>query len=184
MSGAEPSDRIEGTETLPAGSSLDSVACVRCSAPMWSGDRFCESCGTDQAAAPRWSIEIVADRDWFDRLGAAGISFPHGRPVARLELAVDQVTIGRASASRNSSPDVDLSAGLADPGVSHQHAVIRRISATRFEVVDLGSTNGTTLNDASESLPPHAATPVDAGDRIRLGAWTTIVVGPAALSNA
>jgi hypothetical protein len=183
MSG-EQSDRIEGTEPLPAGSSLDSVACVRCSTPLWSGDRFCESCGTDQAVSPRWSIEIVADRTWFDRLGNPGVQFPDGRPVTRLELAVDQVTIGRASAAHGSNPDIDLSAGLADPGVSHRHAIIRRLDATRFEVVDLGSTNGTTINDSCESLLPHTPTPVEVGDRIRLGAWSTIVVRPPSLSAA
>jgi hypothetical protein len=183
MSGGEPSGLTEGTEPLPGGSSLDAVACVRCSTSLCAGDRFCESCGTDQTASQRWSIEIVADRAWFDRLGAAGVPFPDGRPVTRLELTVDEVTIGRASAARDSNPDLDLSAGLADPGVSHQHAVIRRVGLTRYQVVDLGSTNGTTINDARESLPPHTATRVVAGDRIHLGAWTTLVVGPPSVSG-
>jgi hypothetical protein len=185
MSLGDSSDRVGGTEPLPAGSIVDSIACVRCSQLIRPEDRFCESCGTDQsaAAALTWSVEILTDRSWFDRLGSAGVQFPAGRPVARLEIAADQVTIGRASASRDANPDIDLSGHLADPGVSHHHAIVRRLDPSRFEVVDLGSTNGTMINDANESVPPHTPTPIVPGDRIRLGAWTTIVIYPSGTST-
>ena len=126
----------------------------------------------------------MADRAVFDRLGTQGVAFPDGRAVTRLEFVVDQVTIGRTSASRSAFPDIDLSGGLADPGVSHHHALIRRLARGRFEVVDVGSTNGTTINDGHAPMRPHTPLVVDAGDRIRLGAWTTIVLCPPKFSGA
>ena len=174
----ESSHRTAGTEFLPPGSTVESVECVRCSAPIRRDDLFCEHCGTDQTAPAPWSVEILADRAWFERIGTLGVAFPAGRAVIRLEFVADQVTIGRTSASRRSSPDIDFTDGLADPGVSHHHAVIRRVAPGRFEVVDLGSTNGTTINDDQEPIGPHAPVVLGAGDRIRLGAWTTIVLNP------
>jgi hypothetical protein len=174
----QPSHRTAGTEFLPAGPTVESVECLRCSASIRRDDLFCEHCGADQAAPAPWSIEVSADRAWFDRIGARGVAFPIGRAPTRLEFVDDQITIGRASSSRRSFPDIDLSGGLGDPGVSHHHAVIRRLDSDRFEVVDLGSTNGTTVNDDRESIPPHAPVVVGPGDHIRVGAWTTIVLNP------
>lgn len=53
---------------------------------------------------------------------------------------------------------------LSDPLVSNRHARIVREGAT-LVLEDLGSTNGTWLNDSSVDGP----TPLHAGDRIRLG---------------
>ncbi len=53
---------------------------------------------------------------------------------------------------------------LNDPLVSNRHARIVREGAT-LVLEDLGSTNGTWLNDSSVDGP----TPLHAGDRIRLG---------------
>ena len=41
---------------------------------------------------------------------------------------------------------------------------------------DLGSTNGTALNDEPAPIAPDTDVAVSDGDRIRLGAWTTITV--------
>jgi pSer/pThr/pTyr-binding forkhead associated (FHA) protein len=43
-------------------------------------------------------------------------------------------------------------------------------------VIDVGSTNGTTLNDSPEPLPPNEPTLLADGDRIHVGAWTTILI--------
>jgi hypothetical protein len=45
-----------------------------------------------------------------------------------------------------------------------------------WAVVDPGSTNGTTLNDDPEPIGNDVAVPVGDGDRIHVGAWTTIIV--------
>jgi pSer/pThr/pTyr-binding forkhead associated (FHA) protein len=56
------------------------------------------------------------------------------------------------------------------------HAVLELRDDGGYAVKDLGSTNGTTLNDDPALLSTSAPTPVADGDRIRLGAWTTITV--------
>ena len=62
---------------------------------------------------------------------------------------------------------LDLSAsGGYHLGVSRRHAVIRR-TEHGYEVLDLGSANGTWLND--ERLPPHKAYPLASGSHLRLG---------------
>ena len=45
-----------------------------------------------------------------------------------------------------------------------------------FVLVDLGSTNGTTINDDPAPIPEGQPVPVHDGDRIHLGAWTTITI--------
>jgi pSer/pThr/pTyr-binding forkhead associated (FHA) protein len=50
-----------------------------------------------------------------------------------------------------------------------------------WAVVDPGSTNGTTVNDDPEPVKTDVPIPIRDGDRIHVGAWTTITVrGPAA----
>ena len=67
-----------------------------------------------------------------------------------------------------------------DPGVSHLHAVLLLQPDGNWAVVDPGSTNGTTLNDDPEPVKTDVPIPVRDGDRIHVGAWTTITVrGPA-----
>jgi FHA domain-containing protein len=51
-------------------------------------------------------------------------------------------------------------------GLSRRHAVIRR-AEHGYEVLDLGSANGTWLNE--ERLVPHTAYPLDSGSHLRLG---------------
>ena len=65
--------------------------------------------------------------------GAGSIVLPNGD---RFALTESVISIGR-------SPDSNLV--LADPNVSRNHAEIRP-KGDRFEVVDLGSTNGTRVN--------------------------------------
>jgi hypothetical protein len=65
--------------------------------------------------------------------GAGSIVLPNGE---RFSLTESVVTIGR-------HPDSNLV--LADPNVSRNHAEIRP-KGDRFEVIDLGSTNGTRVN--------------------------------------
>ncbi|MFD0330538.1 FHA domain-containing protein [Streptacidiphilus monticola] len=43
-------------------------------------------------------------------------------------------------------------------------------------VIDQDSTNGTTLNGAPDPIPAHTPVALKDGDRIHVGAWTTITV--------
>lgn len=58
-------------------------------------------------------------------------------------------------------------------GVSRRHAVIRRIEHG-YEVLDLGSANGTWLND--ERLVPHKSYPLVSGSHLRLGSMRLFVL--------
>jgi adenylate cyclase len=61
---------------------------------------------------------------------------------------------------------------LEDPGVSRQHATIRR-EGGRYWVVDLGSSNGTFVNDM---VVTHAQ-PLHDGDRLQLGTAHLVFFG-------
>jgi hypothetical protein len=125
---------------------------------------------------------VRADRAWFEEVrrrdgpDAAAVDFPRYCPDRRFELAGDQVAIGRRSRSRGTAPEIDLSGPPLDPGVSAQHALLLARPDGGWELVDLDSTNGTSIGDRTEPIPPHTPVPLADGDRIRLGAWTTITV--------
>lgn len=58
-------------------------------------------------------------------------------------------------------------------GLSRRHAVIRRVEHG-YEVLDLGSVNGTWLNN--ERLTPHKPYPLPSGAHLRLGSMRLIVL--------
>jgi hypothetical protein len=146
---------------------------------MPSGRRNDPPCSATRVdIRPRWTAEITADRGYFDAAcwGDDGLVFPSTYPSRSIPLDSKEVRIGRRSASRGLSPEIDLSGEPADPGISHLHAVLIAGSNGAWQLVDPGSTNGTTLNGATEPLAPNVAVPVGDGDRIHLGAWTTITL--------
>jgi hypothetical protein len=158
--------------------------CAACGADMTG--RFCERCGHD-AQAPvvpavsrpvTWHAVVRADRAWFDEVrrqkgaDAAALAFPHHAVERRFVLTGAQVAIGRGDAARGTAPDIDL-AGL-DPGVSAAHAVLFARADGGWELVDVGSTNGTTLGNGP--IPPQQPVQVTDGSVVRLGAWTTITI--------
>ena len=72
-------------------------------------------------------------------------------------------------------PEIDLGIRPTDRGVSTQHAVLR-VRDSGLTITDLGSTNGTSLNDRDDLLVNGEETRLHDGDRIHVGAWTTITV--------
>ena len=69
---------------------------------------------------------------------------------------------------------VDLSPfGAYSLGVSRQHVVIRR-SGDGYELMDLGSVNGTWLRE--ERLVPHTSYPLPSGSFLRLGRMRLLVL--------
>lgn len=77
----------------------------------------------------------------------------------RIQLGTDTFTIGRVA---------DNSLVLADPNVSRHHAEIRPIDGG-YQVVDLGSTNGTTVNGSRVS--DHVLQP---GDSVSFGSTAAV----------
>lgn len=138
-----------------------------------------------QSFAPQgasWTATIGPDRSYFmammQRSGpeAAGLNLPAYSPEQHLPLAGGQITIGRRRASTGESPDIDLSVPPEDPGVSHQHAVLVQQPDLSWAVVDQNSTNGTTINGGEEPIQPYVPVPLADGDRVHVGAWTTITI--------
>jgi pSer/pThr/pTyr-binding forkhead associated (FHA) protein len=92
-------------------------------------------------------------------------------------LAEGENRIGRSHGRPDEDrPEIDLAAPPIDPGVSRLHAVVERRGDGACVVRDLGSTNGTALGDEPAPIAPHTDVPLGDGDRIRLGAWTTITL--------
>jgi hypothetical protein len=84
-----------------------------------------------------------------------------------------EFVIGR-KADANSDVSLDLSAlGGYHLGLSRRHAVIRQTDHG-YEVLDLGSVNGTWLND--ERLIPQKAYPLASGSHLRLGRMRLFVL--------
>lgn len=142
---------------------------------------YCEVCGAPSAApAPRWTVVVSASRAYFDSVqaiggpGAASIVFPAAVPERRFELDGAQVRIGRRSASREVTPEIDLSGPPADPGISRLHAILHAQPDGSWAIVDPGSENGTVVN-GSEILPGEQVQ-LSHSDSICIGAWTQITI--------
>ena len=165
--------------------------CPACKAPI-SG-RFCEACGHDSAlpapatpppsasapAPAQWTAVVTADKAFYERVLARGgpetVEFPDFFPARRIVLHGDTTLIGRGNPDQGVAPEIDLGIHPIDRGVSTQHAVLR-IHDSGLTITDLGSTNGTTLNGGEDLLKKGDETPLAEGDRIHVGAWTTITV--------
>ncbi|MBT2505283.1 FHA domain-containing protein [Streptomyces sp. ISL-98] len=136
-----------------------------------------------QPTAPAsWTATVGPDREYFmammQRSGpdAAGLNLPAYSPEQQRRLTGNQITIGRRRHSTGEAPDIDLAVPPEDPGVSHQHAVLVQQPDGSWAVVDQNSTNGTTVNGAEEPIQPYVPIPLQDGDRVHVGAWTTITV--------
>ncbi len=89
-----------------------------------------------------------------------------GHPPSTVSLTRAVVTLGRSNES-----DIVLSAD----GISRQHTRIRA-TALGWEVIDLGSANGTWLND--RRLPTDIPTPLFPGSRITIGPYELELIAP------
>jgi hypothetical protein len=181
--------------------------CPGCSSSDPGSGRFCEECGaslnpaspgsalgSDPSSAPAatdapvtssgtvWEVVATADRAYFDRVQAESVDFPLVAADRHFQLTDRRAIIGRSSPSRGINPEVDLSASPTDTGISHQHAILLRQSNGIWAIVDPGSTNGVYINDSNDPLPVDRAIPLADGDRIHLGAWTTLSIRPSAFN--
>ncbi|MCG3043123.1 FHA domain-containing protein, partial [Streptomyces sp. S1A] len=135
-----------------------------------------------QQQPANWAVTVGPDHEYFTAMmrrsgpEAAGLNMPAYTAEQRVQLSGPQVTIGRRRHSTGESPDIDLGRSPEDPGVSHQHAVLVRQPDGSWSVVDQDSTNGTTINGAEDPIQPFVPVPLQEGDRVHVGAWTTITL--------
>lgn len=129
-----------------------------------------------------WTAVVTADREYFSAVIAeagpdsASLSFPPYAPERRIPMTGSQIRIGRRSSSQPSPPEIDLREPPEDPGVSHVHAVLLAKPDGTWTLVDPGSTNRTCMNGSMDPIPYNVEVPVSEGDRIHVGAWTTITL--------
>ncbi|HEX3622700.1 MAG TPA: FHA domain-containing protein [Acidimicrobiales bacterium] len=180
----------------PAAAAAPAAVCPNCGAARSPDDAFCEGCGLDFAtgqmpvaptpAAPApggipsgWTAVVEADRAFFDSNeaeGATAIAFPDALAPREVPLTGDEVVIGRRSEAKGFFPGIDLSSPVADPGVSHRHAALRRQADGSWALVDEMSTNGTWLNGSDKPVDHGVVTALRDGDRINVGSFTRITI--------
>jgi pSer/pThr/pTyr-binding forkhead associated (FHA) protein len=136
--------------------------------------------GQPHPALAAWSVVATADRAYYDTVTASGgpeavaVVFPPYCPERRFELTGREMRIGRRSASRGLSPEIDLTGPPMDPGISRLHAVLVANPDLGWSVIDPGSENGTVVN--GHEIATGVPVPLQDGDRIHLGAWTLMTV--------
>jgi serine/threonine-protein kinase len=140
------------------------VFCGFCGKAIASEDVFCAHCGARQPIAAA-SASLRAARATA-RLVVAGTT----ELDATFPLHKESTLVGRTDPQSNIFPDVDLSRFDPETKISRRHARIVREGET-FLVEDLGSVNGTVLND-SIRLGPRQPRHLANGDRLRLGETT------------
>lgn len=127
-----------------------------------------------------WTAVVGADRAYYERVQAvtgpegSAVVFPSYYAERRFQLVGSQMRIGRRSVSRGLAPEIDLTGPPADPGISRLHAVLIATPDGNWAVLDPGSANGTLVNGSEIGVGDQV--PLHDGDRINLGAWTTITV--------
>ena len=141
------------------------VFCGFCGGRIAADDVFCAHCGSRQPMAgtdssPRLPVRATA------KLIVAGTT----ELDAAFNLQRDSNLVGRTDPLSNIFPEIDLSRFDPNTKVSRRHARIWR-EGDAFLVEDLGSVNGTVINDINR-LEPRKPQRLDSGDRIKLGETT------------
>jgi tRNA A-37 threonylcarbamoyl transferase component Bud32 len=145
---------------------VQTVFCGFCGGRIAIDDVFCAHCGARQPlGAVAASASLKASR-LTAKLIVAGTTELDSSFV----LQKDSNLVGRADPHSNIFPEIDLSKFDRETKVSRRHARIWCEGDT-FLVEDLGSVNGTVIND-SVRLAPRQPRVLDSGDRIRLGETT------------
>lgn len=145
---------------------VQTVYCGFCGGRIAADDIFCAHCGARQPMAGVGSSATLRAARPTAKLVVAGTT----ELDASFILQKDNNLLGRTDPHSNVFPEIDLSRFDPETKVSRRHARIWREGET-FLVEDLGSVNGTVIND-SVRLAPRQPRVLDSGDKIRLGETT------------
>ncbi|WP_330181513.1 FHA domain-containing protein [Nocardia sp. NBC_01503] len=133
------------------------------------------------APVEMWIATVTADAAHYHRMiaqkgpDADRVDFPDYYPARRIPLHGTDILIGKHSTSQGLHPDIDLAIAPADIAVSRSHAILH-LNGGSLTVMDLGSTNGTCLNGSDTPIAAKQPIPLQPGDRIHVGGWTTITI--------
>jgi serine/threonine-protein kinase len=151
-----------GNETVQ----VQTVYCGFCGGRIAVDDIFCAHCGARQPMTGLGSSATLRAARPTAKLVVAGTT----ELDASFVLQKDNNLLGRTDPHSNVFPEIDLSRFDPETKVSRRHARIWREGET-FLVEDLGSVNGTVIND-SVRLAPRQPRVLDSGDKLRLGETT------------
>jgi serine/threonine protein kinase, bacterial len=140
------------------------VFCGFCGGRIAADDIFCAHCGSPQPIGGDSSARLAARPT--AKLIVAGTT----ELDASFNLQRESNLVGRTDPLSNIFPEVDLSRFDPHTKVSRRHARIWREGEV-YKVEDLGSVNGTVINDVIR-LAPREPRPLDSGDRIKVGETT------------
>jgi serine/threonine protein kinase len=145
---------------------VQTVYCGFCGGRIAADDVFCAHCGSRQPLAAMAASAALRTVRPTAKLVVAGTT----ELDASFILQKDSNLVGRTDPHSNIFPEIDLSRFDPETKVSRRHARIWSEGET-FLVEDLGSVNGTVIND-SVRLAPRQPRVLDSGDKIRLGETT------------
>ena len=160
------------------------VKCPNCGRDQRSEEIFCSHCGTRLAAESGGTPTMAFQGS--NQPSAATTQLAQNPPkpgdAARLNLHIirtgevmpiggdGEYVVGRVSRGQSVLPDVDLQPFHAyEAGVSRLHVRIR-VDDKGMSITDLGSANGTTVNN--ERLLPNEERALEDKDVVRLGRFS------------
>ena len=151
-----------GAETVQ----VQTVYCGFCGGRIAADDVFCAHCGARQPLAGVGASAMLHASRPTAKLVVAGTT----ELDASFILQKDSNLLGRTDPHSNIFPEIDLSRFDPETKVSRRHARIW-LEGETFLVEDLGSVNGTVIND-SVRLAPRQPRVLDSGDKLRVGETT------------
>jgi len=157
-----PGPQQPGAETVQ----VQTVYCGFCGGRIAADDVFCAHCGARQPLAGVGSSALLHTSRPTAKLVVAGTT----ELDASFILQKDSNLLGRTDPHSNIFPEIDLSRFDPETKVSRRHARIW-LEGDTFLVEDLGSVNGTVIND-SVRLAPRQPRVLDSGDKLRVGETT------------
>ncbi len=153
---------VLGSETVQ----VQTVYCGFCGGRIAADDVFCAHCGARQPLAAVGSSALLHTVRPTAKLVVTGTT----ELDASFILQKDSNLLGRTDPHSNIFPEIDLSRFDPETKVSRRHARIW-LEGETFLVEDLGSVNGTVIND-SVRLAPRQPRVLDSGDKLRVGETT------------
>lgn len=146
---------------------------------------MCSECSAVNPATSKVNQTLdVRPNGFTDKLNARlhGAGLLQSQDIFTLEIGDKQIYVSfenRIVLGRDFPPDegiqvVDLAFYNAHrAGVSRRHAALQRDGNGKIHLVDLGSTNGTFLND--EPLDPGIGYPLDDRDEVKFGSLAIVI---------
>jgi tRNA A-37 threonylcarbamoyl transferase component Bud32 len=153
---------VLGGETVQ----VATVYCGFCGGRIAADDVFCAHCGARQPLAAVGASAMLHAARPTAKLVVAGTT----ELDASFILQKESNLLGRTDPHSNIFPEIDLSRFDPETKVSRRHARIW-LEGETYLVEDLGSVNGTVIND-SVRLAPRQPRVLDSGDKLRVGETT------------